>query len=558
MKEAKKISSFDAALAHFLLKTCPQSSEEEACFLCHLSLAAKKGHLCIEANDLNLTPPVAELWAGEEDGELLTDTEIDLLTGSILKGAQTLSEKNFPFIRHEEGRFYFPKFWFKENELTEALKKIYRTPPAIEIDNEKICHEISQLLEIKTVLPEQAEGLHCAIKQSFTMICGGPGTGKTYTAAILIKMILNLLTTQQKADFEVVLAAPTGKAAANLQKSLSASLATLAASGPVKAQTLHSLLGIRQKRKSLGSSYLNADLLVVDESSMIDIELMLALLKKVKPGARLILLGDPDQLPSVEAGTVFSDFIQSRTVQPVYLKKCLRAELQEIVDFSKVIQSGEFDKAIPFFSRGIKRNEIGDDIKWDLLNQAAPHFEIDSTDPMEILEAFNRFRILSPLRRGPFGVDAINQWFAKNPKKAAPITITRSKSDIELFNGETGVLIKKDFTIPYFEEGDCAYFPGNQPGTYKQIPAVLLPPFEYGYCLSVHKSQGSEFDHVLFLLPEKSEVFGKQVLYTGVTRAKKTLEIWGSLETLKKTMKTETRRLSGIPQKLAKMNSLDR
>jgi exodeoxyribonuclease V alpha subunit len=172
-------------------------------------------------------------------------------------------------------------------------------------------------------------------------------------------------------------------------------------------------------------------------------------------------------------------------------------------------------------------------------------------EPREMMDAFNRFRILSPLRKGPHGVEAINELFLKKPSHAAPIILTKNDRGLELFNGETGVLIRKDLSKPHFQEGDYAIFPGDRPDAIKRVPAVLLPPFEYAYCLSVHKSQGSEFDHVLLMLLEGSENFGNQVLYTGVTRAKRKLEIWCSLATLKKTLSHKSQRLSGISERIA-------
>lgn len=559
----KKLSYFDFSFAQFLLKPTLKENEEQACFLCHLSLAAKNGHLCIRVKDSQISPTVEELWQAEdkESSPLLSNSEISHLSDLILAGANTLPSSLISNITETihpttplcycEGRYYLHKFWIKEKALTDTFKHLLQLKPNIEFDPESATKEISTLLAENKILPKQAEALAAIIKQPLTIICGGPGTGKSYTAALSIKVIWNLLSPQQKEHYEIALAAPTGKAAANLQKNLGILAGNLLKHKPFKSKTLHSLLGIRQKRKNQNQSYLTADLLIIDESSMIDIDLMLSLLKKVKPGARLVLLGDPDQLPSVEAGTVFSDIVKSETSNPVLLDQCLRAELKEIVEFSKTIQEGDFEKALHYFKQSIEHREIAETFKKDLIDKCEPYFNVQTHDPLEMLEHFNRFRILSPLRQGPFGVQAINELFIHKQQKSAPIILVKNDPELELFNGETGVLIKKDFSKPYFEAGDLAYFPGDTPGTWKEIPAVLLPTFEYAYCLSVHKSQGSEYDHVLLLLPERSEIFGKQVLYTGVTRAKKKLELWGSLETLKKTMTGQTFRLSGIPQKLS-------
>ncbi len=172
-------------------------------------------------------------------------------------------------------------------------------------------------------------------------------------------------------------------------------------------------------------------------------------------------------------------------------------------------------------------------------------WKYDEQNPKELLEAFQRFRILTPLRKGPYGVETLNrtlvrhylsktdQWFV------APIMLVNNDYRLELWNGEVGILVRRK--SEHIQEGDFAIFPKRG-----KVPALLLPKYEYAYCLSVHKSQGSEFDHVLLLMPEGSEVFGRELLYTAATRARKKLEVWGSDEVLEKTINTQSHRLSGI------------
>jgi exodeoxyribonuclease V alpha subunit len=183
--------------------------------------------------------------------------------------------------------------------------------------------------------------------------------------------------------------------------------------------------------------------------------------------------------------------------------------------------------------------------------------KLSETSPEALFNAFNQFRILSPLRQGPFGVNALNELFKRHFEKQAkhrlsfiaPITIMKNDAQFGLSNGEIGILIRQNREPqPFdslFQEGDYALFIGEQ-GIVRSLPAILLPAFEYAYCMSVHKSQGSEFEHVLLLLPEGAEIFGKEGLYTGVTRAKKGLEIWSSQETFKKILMKHSHRLSGI------------
>lgn len=559
----KRLAPIDLALANLLLNRAPDVRKEVFLFLCHLSMATRKGHLCVIVGNSTLLPPPEELWqqAFDEDVDLtfnqLKKEEIEAIRSYISLGALYLPEflvsdaeqdnnHKTPICRFKD-HYYFQRFWIKETALLRHIHFLLNTPTSLKVDEKKVSVEIEALLKAKKILFEQSQAILRACQESVTILCGGPGTGKTYTSAQLIKVLWKALSDDQKKDFEIVLAAPTGKAAANLQKSLSQVIPELEGLKPIKAQTLHRLLGIRHsKNNKEAPRRLKADLLLIDESSMIDVDLMVSLLEAIKPGARLILLGDPNQLPSVEAGGVFADLVNSGISHPVVLKQCMRAELKVIVDFAAIIQANRYEEALSFFSQGIEHHEINANFKNEIMQEALPFFEGEWQDPLEMIAFFNRFRILSPLRKGPYGIEAINALFRKKRMPFIPIILTKNDSEMGLFNGETGVLVKKDPNQEAFQAGDFAIFPGDNPKETKKIPAILLPPFEEAYCLSVHKSQGSEFNQVLLVLPEGSEIFGKQVLYTAVTRAKQKLAIWGSLSTFKQTLAHPCFRLSGI------------
>ena len=163
------------------------------------------------------------------------------------------------------------------------------------------------------------------------------------------------------------------------------------------------------------------------------------------------------------------------------------------------------------------------------------------------------------MRHGPLGFDTLNQLIVqhmrrqcdKNTPFIAPILITKNDYRLELCNGDTGILIKADAKSDRLQEGDVALFSDGE--AIRSIPALLLPPYEYAYCMSVHKSQGSEFEHVIILMPERAECFGREVLYTALTRAKKRLTIWGSDNTLTKIIETKAERQSGISERLSKI-----
>ncbi len=414
-------------------------------FLAHLLQKAREGHLCVAMSSLD---------------------------PHLLEGAERLPEELIGEIVHKEGdRIYLMRNWVGEQTFLRELNRLKGAPPKIEIKNLDLTGEGLEA--------EQKAAIHHAANASLSLICGGPGTGKTYTAK---KMIEHFLPTVGR---RIVVAAPTGKATANLRRHLSSFC-------PV--QTLHKLL---QKR------YLPDDLIVVDEASMIDAELMARLFTAVKTGARLILLGDPDQLPPVESGHFFVDLACDEPLVSS-LTTCLRTELQEIVDLAAAVKRGE-----------------------KIHHEPLPSYE-------EIAEAvFERKEtLLTPMRHGPFGVHRLNRFLhERDLGSRLPIMITVNKPDLDLYNGDIGV---------HDLEKRVAYF-GK-----REISEYLLPKHEYAYAMSVHKSQGSEYDHVRVLVPEGSEVFGKEMLYTAITRAKKGIRIHADEGVIEAVVKQKTERFSGL------------
>ena len=311
---------------------------------------------------------------------------------------------------------------------------------------------------------------------------------------------------------------------------------------------------------------------------MIDVRMMACLFEALKPGSRIIMLGDRYQLPSVEAGSVFADLVQLQqssshlTIPCTQLTVCLRAELASLVDFARLVNQGEAEKVLTYLNHprelGIERLHLPEDTKETqraLLAHVLPYYSAKiqrGQKDEQLVELFQTIRLLSPMRKGPFGSEALNQMIwqhisqtaARKGQLAIPIMISANDYRQELFNGETGVLFRK---LPLEASGveDYALFPSRQvDGQVRRLPALLLPKYEYAYCLSVHKSQGSEFDHVILILPEGSELFGREVFYTAVTRARKQIEIYGSDAVILKTVKQQGGRLSGIEQRLLAAN----
>lgn len=580
MLAVKCLGYIDLSLAQQLLHQ-EVPSEAAAALICHLSMAARRGHVCVKIEQGSIIPSLEEIWVDDEPSPKKIASTADfyhltqlILAGSemefpslICQGDHTLNTIHAPLVKNNRS-FYLQRNWHLESVFLAGIKQTFmgKHPPK-PINFSIIDSQVKRLITTGRLLKEQAETILIASQSPLTLITGGPGTGKTYTAGILLRTLWEALSHEEQANFTIALAAPTGKAAANLESSIHAALKDVDGFPPIKAKTLHQLLGIKRSMYGRDLSPLSADLILVDESSMIDIKLMGQLFSAIKPGARLILLGDKHQLSSVEAGSLFADLIDyfhSQAISAVTeLKTCMRSELKSIIDLASQIKIGNDKGALTLLeseAAGIKIVKFHDE--WSvseqqkrLLNEVIQHFPIFKTLPenlSSVVKSFNNFRILTPLRKGPFGADTLNamifQTLIKNEQKngfIAPIMVMQNDYRLGLFNGEVGLIVKE-------KDREFALFASREPGQeFRQIPALLMPRYEYAYCLSVHKSQGSEFDHVILLLSEGTQTFGREALYTGVTRAKRRLEIWSKPSIVSDMIKMTGTRQSGIVERLS-------
>lgn len=454
-----EIETIDTYTAEYLLKDEPLRSEAQMKALAQLIAASRAG---------------------------ITSMEFDLDL-SHLKG-----------IVFHQGRYYLQKNFALEQRCIREWERLTKATPLHPIDLDLFENELIN----STLTEEQKHACRAGCRSLVFILTGGPGTGKTYTAGRLIEIL------QKAAPFhQIALAAPTGKAALNLEKSLRIKAST---------KTIHALLGIRSNGSYPEPSILPYDLVLIDEASMIDIELMGHLFASIKTGAKLILMGDPYQLPPVDGAPIFPSLVQKAAAK-IDLKQCLRAETSDLITFAEEIKLGQTPK-------------INDSVKFlktenlnTLLSAHLDLFPQSNLPPHEWLEAFQKFRILSPTKIGPTGSIAVNQWISNHLRtRVIPIMITANDYRMGLFNGEVGVLIaEQPNRLEFFSENDHVYFLSG-----KKIPAPLLPPFELAYAMTVHKSQGSEFEHVLLLAPEGIASLSTPLLYTAVTRARKSITIW--------------------------------
>lgn len=533
--ETNYISHIDYVLAYQLLSKISEAPEELAIFICYLSLAQRQGHLCVYISENHIYPDIKDLWPKSNEESLDINTH-NLLQNHLLKILENPLLEQLKTVICQKG----PLFYFKRNYLCEQIIKerfeLLQASPLSDLNQKAIEAFLEQEKAAGRLLPEQAQAILMACSKSIVFITGGPGTGKTYTAAKLVQAYLVGLSDRQRNSCRIGLAAPTGKAAANLQASMSKVLDKNHLE-MLSAITLHALLGIKRSLAQ-ASQQLHFDLLIIDESSMIDADLMHALLKSVQPGTRLVFLGDPNQLPAVSSGALFADLTEAYPEHVGKLATCLRTDLADIVAIGKGIING--DKSLfTHPTANVQRHSLTANAN-PVLNQKKL---VERLLPYYTQESF---RVLTPMRQGLFGIEQLNEKFylslLKNYKNdqwmPIPIIITQTNHDVELYNGETGILHKKVGAGSLQE--DYAMFQN------RKIPALLLPSFEYAYCMSVHKSQGSEFDHVVLIMPEGAHVFGREVLYTAATRARKRFEIYVDDSVLTNCLARKSYRLSGF------------
>jgi exodeoxyribonuclease V alpha subunit len=417
----------------------------------------------------------------------------------------------------------------------------------------------------------QKEAARVALQKVLTIICGGPGTGKTTT----VVKILALLLMAADHDLDVALAAPTGKAAMRLSESIGKSLERLQlpeeikSSIPAEAKTLHRLLGV--KRHSPQFKYnldnpMSWDVVVVDEASMVDLAMMSKLVDALKPGARLLLLGDKDQLASVESGAVLGDFIKSLPGNTVELKKTYRFD-DNIKQLAESINTGDSERAWALLSDPKAKNVtvLHPDLIGYLGNQyvgfMAEVYRQPDSDVREIFAAFNSFQVLCGIHYGNRGVEGINRTVESSLARRGfdcrsdswypgrPVLITRNDYTLELFNGDIGIC------LPDPVEGSKVWFERSDGGL-KSYSPYRLPSCETVFAMTIHKSQGSEFDEVVVVLPEEdNRILTRELIYTAVTRAKKSVKLVAEQQVFEQALSRNIERFSGLAD-LLKEHSL--
>ena len=492
---------------------------------------------------------VAEICASTvadvEDGDVcrrLDDDEIRLLSEvpevvRFVDGQVSADSVATPFVACG-GLLYTRRNWQYERNVAERIGRMASNALADEV--ELPADEFYAQLR-----DEQRAAVVAMCKSQFSVLTGGPGTGKTHTIARAVKYLQD-----SNPGLRLALAAPTGKAAARMTESMAKAGVTAAPS-----RTIHARLGARHDLVSFyheRGNPLSVDWLIVDEASMIGLPLMSKLLDALPEGCRLTLVGDVDQLASVERGHVFGDLCRMSGVSICRLRESTRFPPDgDIARIAAAVNDNNPSEAMAILGAGrdvVSYVDLSDapaaaPAAWpgfaEMCRERFAAFA-DSKDPKTALDRLNGFRILCALRHGPYGVERLNDFVKKLLGRGSPVPMMITQNDRlqDVANGDVGVVMPGD--------SQSLYLP--MAGRPRPIRLELLPAMELAFATTIHKSQGSEFDDVAIVLPPggDSPLLTREILYTGITRTKGSVRLYAGEASVAACCQKAVERVTGL------------
>lgn len=514
---------------------------------------------------------------------------------NAVAASSLVSEAPHP-LRLEGSRLYLERYWSEERQVAEDLRALATAPAPASAQ-----HDDGELLAaVERLYPHAEEersraAASAAVSRRLTIIGGGPGTGKTTLVANVVALVAELANSHEESDRRpplVALAAPTGKAAARLGEAIveraerpDVDAQTQAALSATRALTLHRLLGSRPDSRSRfrhdRRNRLPHDLVIVDETSMVSLTMMARLLEALGDQTRLVLIGDPDQLSSIEAGAVLGDITRPADEERQQGDGAVVADSVFVLDHTH-----RFGEGIAAVAEAVRQGNAeatlaalaasSEEVEW--ISQDA-HAVRDETvlepvreaataagraviaaagegDAAAALEALGEFRLLCAHRRGQYGVSSwtssVEHWLAGEINAAGgpsgsypgrPLLITANDYDLNLFNGDSGVVVTDD-------AGRLAAVFERHSGVARLRPNQLAA-VETVYAMTVHKSQGSQFETAAVILPPPtSRILTRELLYTALTRARHRLLVVGSEDTISAAVGRPAARASGLRERL--------
>lgn len=589
-------TSFDLHFAQFMCNLSRTFDPQLFLAAALTTRSFRDGHVCCNLEEFAQKP------VHSVKGQIMLPP-LDEWLGCLLKSGIIGRPGSYCPLILENTKLYLYRYWKYEQDLANIL--LSRAKDKIRIDVNEFAVYLKSLFDSpsESGINWQKTAAAVSLLNQYTVISGGPGTGKTTTVA----KILALLNMSSQKNLRIALAAPTGKAAARLSSSIQSIIPKLPVPAdiqkriPCEAHTIHRLLGAIPNSPDFrhnASAPLPYDIVLVDEASMIDLALMAKLVSAVPQKSRIIMLGDRDQLSSVEAGAVIGDICDTgnihkftkaqsdilKNLYPEYnetgneleplisdsivtLRKSYRfSEDSGIGKLSRAVIQGDINKVTDIMNSSsytdCKKKALPsiNSLRYELRGKVLEYFVplISEKDPGSALSKLDTFKILCAARQGPFGVTAINNTIIsilkssglisgeENIFRGLPILINTNDYALDLYNGDNGIIMpdlenNKELRVAFKSTGS----------NIRMIHPRQLRSWEAAYSTTVHKSQGSEFDHVLLVLPPVPiPVLTRELLYTALTRARKSVEIWCTDAILQKTVSARVIRYSGLRDKL--------
>ena len=602
------LRTLDHALAQSLRRLDRDTPDAVLAAAALASLAVAKGHAGVRLGaadglvEAEIAWPDADAWTRQLAASRWVDTPDD---------ATAVADPHAPLVL-EGGLLYLRRYREYERALALGLQRI-ATQPVPEAGIEPLALLFARLFPHTAHDDRQARAAALALRHALLLVTGGPGTGKTTTTARLLVLLVAQALHAGRASPRIALAAPTGRAAERMAESVRQAVQALAASGvdadllaalPTSGTTLHRLLGTipdSPRFRHDGDNPLPFDVVVVDEASMIDLPLMAKLVDAVASGTRLVLLGDPDQLPSVEAGDVLAAILgaagegdamergDADVLRPllgdadntsvlaqeggearfpgirVHLQRGWRqSEALDLAPLAAAVREGDADAALAQLRAGTLSNVhfhegLADPLELQRDDLLA-HFRAlgHTATPADALAQSTRLRLLTAVREGPQGARTLNARIERlladgGGSGRAPqghfqgqlLIVTENSYRHRLFNGDIGVCLRDAAGTL------VAWFPGDDADHPRAFHPAALPAHESAFAMTVHKAQGSEFDTVWLLLPARgNRVLSRELVYTGITRARRALHVAGSEAVIREALARHAGRWSGLGWRL--------
>lgn len=549
------LDASDVLVATRITDLAGESDERVALAIAFVVRAVRAGSVCLDLTgvqkqvaDESLPWPPPEQWlATVKDSVLAKDPSVLHLDDSLL---------------------YLDRYWIEECRVAADVLALTAAPRSgAKVDIDRL---------FSGSYAEQRGAAQVALSRALTVLTGGPGTGKTTTVARLLALLAEQAELDGRARLRIALAAPTGKAAARLLEAVRLEVGKLETAdqerlSAVSATTLHRLLGSRSDTSSRfrhnRDNRLPHDVIVVDETSMVSLTMMARLLEAVRPDSRLLLVGDPDQLASVEAGAVLADLVEGLTAatpagdSPIARLLTPHRFGESIGELAAAIRDGRVDEALAVLDGG------GEHIEWVQTEKPAavlrtilvPHAlalreAAVLGDGPAALATLEEHRLLCAHRRGPYGIAywnrQVERWLAEQtdtPLWASwyvgrPVLVTANDYGLGLYNGDTGVAVLRDGALRAVMSGSTGPL---------EFATSRLADIETMHAMTIHKSQGSQAMEVTVLLPaEDSRLLTRELLYTAVTRARERVRVIGSADQVRAAIQRRAVRASGLSRRL--------